>query len=283
MPPQYKIPHTFYNEENDAHINMTMQGKTYSLYDDGTGTDNYYRVIKKLTDLFLERCSDIQRLLRLVRTAGGNRAYLKKLSLQRTDKILIAYMRKALQDSLSGYTTAVAGHLRNLPLSQRFDDIIRTKEYQYHFAMLEIEMVNRIEREDFRHSEYKFALIAHCLRDFRPECKSVSGDYEAICKGCTRDCFIHIGSVLLKKYGVHPYISVSMDLSKLFKKIKSEHKSVGALGIACVPELAQGMRLCDTLKIPAVGIPLDANRCARWMKKAHESSFNVKELEELIT
>ena len=261
---------------------MSMNGKTYSLYGSSTGTDNYYVKIKQLTDLFLERCSDKERLLGLVRAAGGSRASLKKLTFQRVDRALISYMKKTLQNSLSEYTAAVAGHLRNLSLSQRFDDIIRTKEYQYHFSMLEIELANRIYRADFRRSDYKFALIAHCLRDFRPECKSMSGNYESICKGCTRDCFVHLGSVLLKKYGIHPFISVSMDLDKLFKKIKSEHTSVGAIGIACVPELAQGIRLCIKLDIPPLGIPLDANRCARWMKKAHESSFNLRELEELI-
>ncbi len=148
--------------------------------------------------------------------------------------------------------------------------------------MIEIELVNRMYKEAFKRSEYKFALIAHCLRDFRPDCRSVAGDIEAICKGCTKDCFINLGSDVMKKYDIHPYISVTMDLEKLFKKIKSEHQSVGALGIACVPELAHGMRLCIELNIPAVGIPLNANRCARWMKHALESSFNIKELEHLI-
>jgi hypothetical protein len=73
-----------------------------------------------------------------------------------------------------------------------------------------------------------------------------------------------------------------MDLDKLFKKIKSEHPSAGAMGIACVPELVSGMRLCIKLNIAPVGIPLDANRCARWMGRAHESSFNLEELESLI-
>ncbi len=148
--------------------------------------------------------------------------------------------------------------------------------------MIEIELVNRLYKEAFQRSTYKFSLIAHCLRDFRPECKSVAGEYESICKGCTKDCFIHLGSVLLKKYRIHPYISVSLDLEKLFKKIKDEHQKPGALGIACVPELVHGMRLCIKLGIPPVGIPLDANRCARWMKKAHESSFNLKEFEMLL-
>ncbi|HDZ61800.1 MAG TPA: DUF116 domain-containing protein, partial [Nitrospirae bacterium] len=134
----------------------------------------------------------------------------------------------------------------------------------------------------FKKSGYKFSLIAHCLRDFRPDCRSESGEFEAECKSYTKDCFINLGSLLLKKYGIHPYISVTMELDQLFKKIIAGHNSVGALGIACVPELAQGMRLCSKLDIPSIGIPLDANRCSRWMNQCQESSFNLEELETLI-
>ena len=268
----------FYNKTGK----MTLKGKTYSLYGSDSGTDQYYCVISKLIDLFLQRCPDEQRLLAHIRKAGSGSSFISKLKETQLDKQLISYMKKSLRESLSIYTTDVKQHLRTLPLSQRRDSILRTKEHQYHLYMLEIELVNRIYKEAFKRSNYKFSLIAHCLRDFRPECKSAAGYYESLCKGCTKDCFIHLGSVLLKKYDIHPFISVSMDLKKLFKKIKAEHKSVGALGIACVPELAQGMRLCIKLGISSVGIPLDANRCARWMKQAHESSFNVKELEELV-
>jgi hypothetical protein len=261
---------------------MTLKGKTYSLYGSSTETDNYYSLIKKLTDHLLEQCPDVQMLLAQIQRASGNSSFLKKLSSRQVDYKFISYIKKTLKDSLAVYTTGVKGHLRTLPLSKRFDGILRTKEYQYHLYMIEIELVNRIYSERFSRSDYKFALIAHCLRDFRPECKAVSGDYESICKGCTKDCFIHLGSALLKKYGIHPFISVSIDLDKLFKKIKSEHQSVSALGIACVPELAQGMRLCIKLGIPPVGIPLDANRCARWMKECREGAFSLKELEDLI-
>jgi hypothetical protein len=148
--------------------------------------------------------------------------------------------------------------------------------------MVEIELVNRIYREAFRNSEYRFALIGHCLRDFRPECRAASGDIEEVCRRCTEDCFINLGSALMKRYNIHPYISVSMELEDLFTKIKAEHPGTAALGIACVPELVQGMRLCIKLGIPPVGIPLDANRCSRWMKECRESSFNLSELEKLL-
>jgi len=41
-------------------------------------------------------------------------------------------------------------------------------------------------------------------------------------------------------------------------------------------------RLCIRTGIPPVGIPLNANRCARWMDQAHETSFDLEQLEELL-
>ena len=257
-------------------------GKTYSLYSGKTGNGQYYTLIRKLINLFLQRCPDERELLRQIQHAGGKSPLVKRLSGKQVNKPLIAFIKSTLQESLSVYTTGVKQHLKNIPLKQKLDPIIRTKEHQYHLYMIEIELVNRIYKKAFKNSDYKFALIAHCLRDFRPECKSVSGEYESVCKGCTKDCYIHLGNILLKKYDIHPYISVSTDLDKIFEQIKSDHGNIGALGIACVPELAMGMKLCIKLGITPVGIPLDANRCARWMKKAHENSFNIKELEKLL-
>ena len=262
-------------------VYKAVQGKTYSLFADQSSTDEYYRVIKKLADILLERCPDKKSLISLIRKAGG-RQVLSRLSERQTDRMIIAFIKKSLRESLSPYTKGVKEHLRTLPLSRRLDSILATKEGQYHLYMLEIELVNRMCKEAFRNSSYKFALIAHCLRDFRPGCRSVPGDIEAVCKGCTKECFVNLGGLLLKKYNIHPYISLTMDLEKLFKRLKSVHQSIGALGIACVPELVQGMRLCIKMDIPPVGVPLNANRCARWMGKARESSFNLHELDDLI-
>lgn len=258
-----------------------FKGKTYSLFGESTGTEEYYSTIKGLAELFLNKYPDEKRLLSLIRKAG-NASFLRKLTADDDETSLLSFIKKTLRDSLSVYTRGVKSHLKDLPLTKRFDDTLTTKEEQYHLYMLEIELFNKIYKERFKKSEYKFALLPHCLSDFRPECRSVSGDIEAICKGCTKDCFINLGSLLLKKYNINPYISVTLDQERLFKKLKAEHQSIGALGIACVPELERGMRLCISLDIPPLGIPLDANRCARWMREARESSFSLEELEELL-
>jgi hypothetical protein len=261
---------------------VNIQGKTYSLYGDLPGTEHYYETIKDLTDLLLRRCPDEKRLLSHIQKAGGQLYILSRLSRGDVDLSLISFIRGSLQGPLSGFTKKTGRHLWTMTPFQRLDGVLRTRERQYHLHMIEVELTNRINKEAFKEQEYKFALLAHCLRDFRPECRAVQGEIESICRGCSPECLIHLGGLLLKKYGVHPYISVTMDLGKLFGKLKSEHSELGALGIACLPELAGGMRLCNRWGIPAVGIPLDANRCERWMKQAEETTFSLKELDELL-
>lgn len=258
-----------------------VQGKTYSLFAEGEDSEHYYDEIKRLADIFLKLCPDEEKLFDLIQKAG-KRPFRLGLKTTRDDRKTLKFVRETLRQSLSIYTRNVSNHLKSLPLAKRTDSTLVTTEEQYHLYMLEIELVNRIFREEFKRSEYKFALIAHCLRDFRPECCSEAGEFEAVCRGCTEDCLIHLGSVLLKKYGIEPYISVEMDQEKLFRRLKQEHPSIGALGIACIPELAMAMRLCIRLGIPPIGIPLNANRCARWMSQAHETSFSLEQLEKLL-
>lgn len=259
-----------------------LQGKTYSLYGDDPDSARYYETIRSLTNTFLKHCPDDKKLLMLIQLAEKKKSFRLIHSSSKEDHELISYIRKSLKESLSEYTRQVKPHLKTIPLSQRFDPVIKTNEEQYHLFMIEIELNNRANGHTFKKCAYKFALIAHCLRDFRPDCASETGEIEHECTGCTEDCFIHLGSHIMREYNIHPYISVTMDLKKVFKELKAEHPDIGALGIACVPELVHGIRLCKETGIIPVGIPLDANRCARWMKQAHESSFSVKELEALI-
>ena len=258
-----------------------VTGKTYTLFGDDVSTERYYGTIRDILDKLLLVCPDKQTLLFHIQNAGSSPHSFKKSS-DLIDPALISLIRKNAHEALSAYTRGVKEHLRSLSLTQRFDETLRTKEKQYHLYMLEIELINRIYKEAFKKSEYKFALIPHCLRDFRPECHSVTGDIDAVCMGCTQECFINLGSLLLKEYGINPYISIEMDQERLFRKLKAKHPSIGALGIACIPELVRGMRLCIKLGIQPVGIPLNANRCRRWMKITQESSFSLEELEELI-
>lgn len=268
-----------YNRKVDTAY-KAVSGKTYSLFGGDVSTDQYFSTIRAIAESLLVLCPDQRVLLSHVQRAGGMR--FKKRFGYACDDALITHIRKNLHEALHIYTRGVKEHLKSIPFYQKFDKAIRTREEGYHLYMLEIELINQTYRNAFKKSSYKFALLPHCLRDFRPECRSVPGDIEHVCMGCTEDCFIRSGSKLLTKYEIQPYISITIDQEKLFRRLKAEHPDIGALGIACIPELAQAMRLCIKLGISPIGIPLSANLCARWMKRTCESSFSLEELEKLV-
>jgi hypothetical protein len=69
----------------------------------------------------------------------------------------------------------------------------------------------------------------------------------------------------------------------VFAYYQNQNNGIGVLGIACIPELTFGMRLCRKHNVPVIGIPLDANRCRRWMGDFYENSVNTIRLEKMLT
>ena len=245
---------------------VPVAGKTYSLFGSDLSTEPYYDRIRLLADDLLKTASGEEALLALIRKAGGRKRLLAR----------------SLGHALSPYTTNVRAHLKGLSFRSVTDRRLRTTEEQYHLHMLEIELANRLHRDRFLRSDFRIALLPHCLRDFRRECQSVPGDLDAVCADCSETCFLHRVSALLREAGVHPYIWKNAELSSLFRRLEGRG-SFGVLGIACIPELAWGMRACMKRKIPVAGIPLDANRCMRWMGRFEETSVNLERLRELVS
>ena len=155
---------------NHEKLYTPVQGKTYSLFAEDDDSERYYAEIKRLADVFLQRCPDEKRLLGLIQKVG-KKPLLLGLKTTGADREALQFVRETLRQSLSIYTQNVSNHLKSLPFAKRIDSTLITTEEKYHLYMLEIELVNRIYQEEFKRSEYKFALIAHCLRDFRPECR----------------------------------------------------------------------------------------------------------------
>ncbi len=264
----------FYGEQ------LFMRGKTYTLGGPSGSSVEYFQLIRNIADRYLEEYQDEDSLLALLRDSGSRRSLFRRLFGSDNDH---KDLSESLSEYLSKYTNDTAEHLRDLSITDRFDSIIATKEEEYHLNMLEIEVANRVNRGPFRESEYKMALMAHCLRDFRDYCRSEPGEIEYLCRHCEKECFVHTGSMMLEKYGIKSYISATMDHKKLFSGLKKQHPGLGALGIACIPQLVQGMRLCGMLDIPALGVPLDVNRCAIWLGWTGVAWFNLEELETLLS
>jgi len=86
----------------------------------------------------------------------------------------------------------------------------------------------------------------------------------------------------MKMQDINAYIWREADLKKVFRMAKSNGQSIAAFGVACIPELVNGLRLCAKYDVPAVGVPLDANRCIRWMGDFYPNSVNEEKIISLL-
>ncbi|MHB8840404.1 MAG: DUF116 domain-containing protein [Candidatus Aquicultor sp.] len=259
-----------------------VKGKTYSLFGTTTNTIHYYNQIEKLLDACLQRCPDMYELLAHVQQISGKKRFLKQQLKMSADRSLSSFIVTASRNTLLTYTEAVKTHLKNPSLRMLGDGTLLTTEEQYHLYMLEIALVNRIFKERFNRCDVKVAFLPHCLHDLDKKCRAASDGIDYVCKGCSKKCFINRVSTLLRAHDIRPYIWMDANLKSLFKDLQAQGTTVGVLGIACIPELVDGIRLCTRLNIPVVGVPLNANRCARWMGKFHETSVDIEALERLV-
>lgn len=257
-------------------------GKTYSLYGTGSDSDAYYEHLRIVADHCLTHTSSIEELMPVVRNLSKSKGRLNRIAKSSSNSSIESFLVHTLWNGFSPFTTSVAEHLRELPLTKRWDRTLATFEEQYHLYMLEIELQNRFNAKAFQDCDTKLAFLPHCLRDLTTECQSAKRGEDYVCKGCSKVCNINAVSKMLRRHGVQPYIWMTANLRSLFSRLKKEGKQLGVLGIACIPELVSGIRMCVGAEVPVVGIPLDANRCARWWGEFYHNTVNLKQLEKLL-
>lgn len=259
-------------------------GKTYSLFGSEASPAGYYQTIGRLADEAIRQCPDIPHLIRRIDNAAGRKRLLwsmRRSSASTADAFLRTVMVLS-RELLSPYTGRVNDHLRDLSLLKRWDRTLATSEEQYHLLMLLAELSNRAYGASFRKAQRKIAFLPYCLRDLSAACRSAPDGIDHVCKGCSRECFVNMVSTVLRASGVEPYIWMNVGLRRLLRQLRDSGQSLGVLGIACVPELLRGMKLCWNLDIPVVGIPLNANRCIRWMGAFHPTSVDIDALKRLL-
>jgi hypothetical protein len=264
-------------------IQQKIIGKTYSLYGGKDTSDHFYENLADLTNLILQNFKNEYAMLNFLREISGRKRSLRRQNKLNPVKTPLGNILHSVEQTLSKYFTDLDSHLKNLTLSEKCDSTLTTSREQYLLYMLEIEIVNRINKDKFNSSEPKYAFLPHCLHDLDKECLSASDGTDYVCKSCSKKCSINAVSKLMKLRDIKAYIWREADLKKIFSLAKSSGKNIGAFGIACIPELVNGMRLCAKYDVPAIGVPLDANRCVRWMGDFYPNSVNEEKILSLLT
>jgi hypothetical protein len=260
-------------------------GKTYTLFGGTRETQPFYKKIKELTDKILrDRNMCEQDLLTYMHKVSRSMASLKKAASKKSKGSELLSILELLHNSLAEYTPGVEQHLKTERIHKCITDnsILSTRE-QYYLFMIEIELTNRLNKAKFLGCNYKIALLPYCLREMLSDCKSVADEIDYYCIRCSKNCYINKISAILKERDIHPYIWKSIRLRSLIKQLVHKYGSAGIMGIACIVELSRGMRSCNKAGVPVVGIPLNANRCIRWMGDFYENSVDLDELKSLVS
>ena len=262
---------------------LPVQGKTYTLFGESDHTRGFYLAAHTLADECLERENDIKAWLETIRGYSHKRKVLKRMAGKPTDDTRLSWCLHRSKDVFTPYTRAVDKHLESLTMKKLWDRRLGTTREQYFLHMLEIMLTNRSNKDAFLDCDQKIALLPYCLQDFSTSCQAAPDQYDYRCKHCSKNCYQNQVTRILEQHGVEPYIWMEADFKKLYGELKKHGKSLGILGVACVPELANGIHECSRYNIPVVGIPLDANRCIRWWGEFFPNSVNLEELEKLVT
>ena len=260
-----------------------ITGKTYGLFAKESTTLTYFSKVRSLTDELLNHYSFSEnQLLNYIQTASSKKLLPIKRKVNPQNNGL-SFLLNHLHDSLAPFTPGADDHIRSSPAYKYITDkTIMTSRDQYHLYIIEIELVNRIYREEFMDTNYRIGLLPYCLSETPANCKASPDEIDRVCKKCIKSCYINIASGILEKNDINPYILSRGRLESLFRKLIKKHGKISVLGIACIAELVAGMRLCMKAGLPVVGIPLNANCCPRWMGDFHETSVDLEELSKLV-
>lgn len=261
-----------------------VDGRSYTLFGDSPSTEGYYATCHNMLAELLDSFDSKEMLLVGLRAAARRtrRRGFHANRESRGGEPITREQQERIDNALAPFTRATEGHLSQLSFLRRHDSVLGMTRRQYHLAMLETMLVNRMQRERFAASSYRIALLPHCLRDLTRECKAERDEIEMRCRKCSQDCFIHHVSAALERHSIKPYLWMSLSRRQLFKRLREKSTSPAILGIACIPELLSGMRMCTQHKVPVLGLPLNANRCGRWMDTFHPNSIDLGQLDALL-
>jgi len=266
-------------------LNQPVVGKTYSLFGNDMSTNFFYERIANFTDqILMEEQQHPLQLLDYIQQVNRNRRELRRNVLNNRKEPRLARLLDLLHGSFQEYTHGIEEHLKSTPIYKIVTDKeLFTIREQYYLYMIEFGLVNRIHKEDFLSANFRIALLPYCLRETQGRCKAEPDHLDYRCKGCLKSCYINHVSQLLKEHHIEPYIWRRAKLKPMLKELVKEHGRIGVLGIACIVELVMGMRRCMAANLPVVGIPLNANRCPRWMDGFYKTSIDLNALEKLLT
>ena len=221
-------------------------------------------------------------LLAALRSAGRRRRALRRMG-QKPDGTPLGVVLFAARARLSRYLLDVEAHVGRLSWHKRWATVLSLSREQHFVAMVEVELCNRVNRTAFLACRERIGLLPHCACEHQDElCHARPLGFDYVCGSCAVGCPIDDVSRVLRRHRVKPYIWKGASLEHFIAERHAEGQNVGMLGVACIPELVTGMRRVARLGVPVLGVPLDANRCARWLPERLPAAVSVAQIAKVL-
>jgi hypothetical protein len=257
-----------------------VAGKTYSLYGESVTTEAYYAVAGGIAETARLRTEDPAGLLEAIARAGRSRRAARHAAAVAGSDVAVVFGEAATR--LGTLFEGAVRHRATLPVTDRCSATLAMSFEQYLFAAIEIELRNQLNSARFRVCAEKLAFLPHCLRNLDAVCAAKPHGLDVVCRACSDACYVNAASRVLRRHHVQPYLWMNANLGRLLREKATSPTALGVLGIACIPELVAGMRVCAGAGVPVLGLPLDANRCARWFGEFRPNTVNLGRLEALL-
>ena len=162
-----------------------VKGKTYTLFGETDSTDQYYSVVRQLChDLMLDYRMDETQLVNYIRVFSEKKQLLRKVARKRKEISLLSGILFTASTRLEPFTTDIENAVKSFPSYKIVTDRrILTIREQYYLYMIEIELVNRLNKQQFLQANHKIALLPHCLAEDHASCKAQPDDIDFVCRG----------------------------------------------------------------------------------------------------
>lgn len=128
--------------------------------------------------------------------------------------------------------------------------------------LIQVQVANKVQREQFEKANRKALLIPHCARAFMD--RRCMADFDPKvptykCKSCNSDCVVNKATTLGKKKGYDVYVIPGGSCAE---KILRDNAYEGVIGVACGEELKMSIGLLKKLGVAGQGVFLTKNGCS---------------------
>jgi hypothetical protein len=141
--------------------------------------------------------------------------------------------------------------------------------------LIEVQITNKIEREEFEKAERKAILIPHCARSFMDRRCMADFDPQVPtykCRSCNDSCAVNKATALGRKKGYNVYVIPGGSCAE---KILRDNSYQGVIGVACGMELKMAIGLIKKLGIAGQGVFLTKNGCSH-------TNLSLESLEKVL-